>query len=293
MTTSIDHEGSTMTYLVIGATGNVGGELVPQLLQQGHKVRALVRDASRAERLPVGTGIAVGDLDDAESLTAAARGVDGVFYMQLAPLPAQAGYMVQAAKAAGVSKIVLLSSLGTVLHPLPVIGARIAARDEVFRQSGLDVTYLRANGLMSNALWWVTSIRDEGRVLDATDPGRQGVVDPYDVARIGALALTQDGHAGRGYILNGPQALTAREQAETLAEVLGRAIEFVPVTPREFARRSVEHGTPAEMASAIQNLNELFRADRAGVLADDITNLTGVAPRTFREWAERHADAFK
>jgi uncharacterized protein YbjT (DUF2867 family) len=282
-----------MTYLVSGATGNVGGELAAQLLKQGHKVRALVRDASRAERLPAATDIAAGDLDDAASLTAAARGVDGVFYMQLAPLPTQAGYMVQAAKAADVSKIVLLSSLGTVLQPLPMIGARIAARDEVFRQSGLDVTYLRANALMSNALWWVPSIRDQGRVLDATDPGRLGVVDPYDVARIGALALTQDGHAGHGYILNGPQALTAREQVETLAEVLGRPIEFVPVTPEQFARHSVEHGTPAEMAGAVQNLNELFRAGRAGVLADDITNLTGVAPRTFREWAEHHADAFK
>src|ERR1019366_1461405 len=211
--------------------------------------------------------IAVGDLDDAESLTAATRGVDGVFYMQLAPLPTQAGYIVQAAKAAGVSKIVLLSSLGTVLQPLPMIGARIAARDEVFRQSGLDVTYLRANGLMSNALGWVPPIRDEGRVLDATDPGRLGGVDPYDVARIGVLPLTQDGHAGHGYILNGPQALTAREQVETLAEVLGRPIEFVPVTPEEFARHSVEHGTPAEMAGAVQNLNELFRAGRAGVHA--------------------------
>lgn len=282
-----------MSYLVIGATGNVGGELVTQLLDHGHEVRALVRDASRAKRLPAGIDIAVGDLDDAESLTAATRGVDGVFYMQLAPLPAQAEYMVHAAQAAGVNKIVLLSSLGTVLQPLPMIGGRIAARDEVFRRSGLDVTYLRANSLMSNALGWVPSIRDEGRVLDATDPGRVGVVDPYDVARIAALALTHDGHAGHGYILNGPQALTAREQVETLAEVLGRTIEFVPVTPQEFARDSVERGTPAEMAAALQNVNELFRAGRAGVLADDVTNLTGVAPRNFREWAEHHANAFK
>jgi uncharacterized protein YbjT (DUF2867 family) len=141
-----------MTYLVIGATGNVGGELATQLLKQGHQVRAFVRDASRAERLPADTDIVVGDLDDAGSLTAATRGVNGVFYMQLAPLPIQAEYMVQAAKTAGVSKIVLLSSLGTVLQPMPVIGAGIAARDEMFRQSRLDVTYLRPNVLMSNTL---------------------------------------------------------------------------------------------------------------------------------------------
>ena len=236
-------------YLVIGSTGNIGGQLVTQLLDQGHRVRALVRDASRAEQLPSGIDIAVGDLDNAESLTAAARGVDGVFFMQVGPDPRQAQSMIAAANTNSVRKLVVLSSIGTVLEPLPMIGARIAARDEVFRQSGLDVTYLRANALMSNAMWWLPSIRDEGRVSDATHPGRTAPVDPYDIARVAALALTQDGHAGHGYILNGPEAL--------------------------------------------RNLNELFRAGRAGVLADDVQNLTGIAPRSFRNWCETHAGAFR
>lgn len=280
------------SFLVIGATGNVGGALVIQLHEQGHHVRALVRSASRAELIPAGIDIAVGDLDDAESLTQAARGVDGVFFMQLAPLPAQAENMIKAARTAGVRKIVVLSSIGTVLEPLPLIGARIAARDQVFRDSGLDVTYLRANTLMTNATWWWPTIRDEGRVYDASDPGRTVPVDPFDIARVAALALTQDGHAGRAYILNGPQALTAREQVEILADVLGRPIEFVPLPPEQFAQRSIERGTPPEMAAAVRNLNELFRAGRAGVISDDITNLTGSAPQTFRQWCEEHAGEF-
>lgn len=280
-------------FLIVGATGNVGGALVSQLIAHGHQVRALVREASRAGQLPAGTDVAVGDLDDAESLTAGARGVDGVFFMQLAPLPAQAENMIKVARTAGVRRIVVLSSIGTVLPPLPLIGAGIAARDQVFRESGLDVTYLRANALMSNALWWLPTIREEGRVYDGSDPGRTVPVDAFDIARVAALALTRDGHAGRGYIVNGPQALTAREQVEILADVLRRPIEFVPVTPEQFARRSIERGTPAAMAGAVQNLNELFRAGRAGVIADDVTNLTGVAPRTFREWCEEHAAAFR
>jgi uncharacterized protein YbjT (DUF2867 family) len=280
------------SFLVIGATGNVGGALVTQLHEQGHHVRALVRSASRAELIPAGIDIAVGDLDDAERLTEAARGVDGVFFMQLAPLPAQAENMIKAARSAGVRKIVVLSSIGTVLEPLPMIGARIAARDQVLRDSGLDVTYLRANTLMSNALWWLDTIRAEGRVYDASDPGKTVPVDTFDIARVAALALTQDGHAGHAYILGGPQALTAREQVEILADVLGRPIEFVPVTPEQFARQSIEQGTAPEIAAAVQNLNELFRAGRAGVISDDITNLTGIAPRTFRQWCEEHADEF-
>lgn len=282
-----------MPYLVIGATGNVGGPLVSQLLQQGHAVRALVRDPSRAELLPPGTGISVGDLNDPESLASAARGTDGVFFMQVDPLPAQAESMVRAAREAGVRRIVVLSSIGTVLDPLPVMGANIADRDQVFRESGLDVTYLRPNLLMSNALWWAPTIRGEGRVYDASDPGKTVPVDPWDVARIAALALTGSGHSGHGYILNGPEALTAREQVRILSGVLGRPIEFVPVTPAQFAQRSVEGGTPAAMAEALRDLNELFRAGRAGVIADDIVNLTGTVPRTFRQWCEQHAGAFR
>jgi uncharacterized protein YbjT (DUF2867 family) len=146
---------------------------------------------------------------------------------------------------------------------------------------------------MSNALWWADGIREDNRVIDATDPGRQPVVDPYDIARVAALVLTEDGHVGHGYILNGPQALTAREQVEILSDVLGHTIEFVDVTPEQLAQQSIEHGTPVQLAQTTQNLNELFRAGRASVIADDIENLTGVAPRTFRDWCERHIDEFR
>ncbi len=280
-------------YLITGATGNIGRSVVEQLHEAGHDVRALVRDASRAESLPAGIDIAVGDLDDAASVAAALRGVDGVFLLHAGADTTQTQIMIDAARPAGVRRIVLLSSIGARLRPLPTLGETLAAREELLRASGLDATYLRPNQLMSNALAWADGIRGEGRVVDPTGPGRIPVVDPADIARVAARVLTQDGHVGHGYILNGPEALTSREQVAILAEVLGRTIDFVDVTPEQFARDSVARGTPAPRAAALQNLNELFRAGRAGVIADDIANLTGVAPRTFRAWCERHIDAFR
>ena len=279
--------------LITGATGNIGGRVVDLLEGQGHDVRALVRDASRADLLPDGIDIAIGNLDDADSDAAALHGDDGVFLLHAGQGTAQTRIMIDAARSAGVRRIVLLSSICARLRPLPTIGATLAAREDLLRASGLDVTYLRPNQLMSNALWWADAIRDESRVVDPTGPGRIPVVDPEDIARVAALVLTEDGHVGHGYILNGPEALTSREQVEILSDVLGRTIDFVDVTPEQLAQESIDRGTPVQLAEAMRNLNEMFRVGRAGVIADDIENLTGVAPRTFRDWCERHVDTFR
>ena len=280
-------------YLVTGSTGNIGNPLVDLLAEQGHRVRALVRNAARANRFPDGVDIAVGDLGDADSVGKAVRGVEGVFLLFVDPGTNQAEIMIEAARAAGVRKIVLLSSIGARLEPKPLIGEGLADREEVLRQSELDVTYLRPNTLMSNTLAWADPIRHTGRVLDSTGPGRMPCTDPEDIARVAALVLTQEGHAGHGFILNGPEALTSREQVDILADVLGRHIEFQDTTPEQFAKEAIAHGTPPDFANAVQDLNKMFRTGRAGVLSDDIENLTGLPPRTFRDWCQRHADAFR
>jgi uncharacterized protein YbjT (DUF2867 family) len=281
-------------YLITGPTGHIGRPLVERLHKAGHDVRALVRDGSRAELLPGGVDIAIGDLDDAESVAAACRGVDGVFLLHVGTGTAQTQVMIDAARAAEAHRIVLLSSVGARTIPIPgPIPASLTAREDLLRASGLDVTYLRPTALMSNAFSWASGIRERNQVVDPTDPGVLVPVDPDDIARVAEVVLTQDGHVGHGYVLNGPQALTAREQVGILADVLGRAIEFVAVTPEQAAKAAIDRGTPVEIAGALQDLNEMFRARLVGQLADDIENLTGVAPRPFRDWCERHVQEFR
>ena len=113
------------------------------------------------------------------------------------------------------------------------------------------------------------------------------------VPRRPVAALTDDGHAGKGYLLTGPQALTAREQVATIAEVTGRPIDFQDVTPHEFAQAAIQQGIPAEQAHLFERLNEVFRARRSVNITDDVENITGTAPATFRDWCERHTDAFR
>jgi uncharacterized protein YbjT (DUF2867 family) len=280
-------------YLITGSTGHIGRPLVERLHKEGHDVRALVRDASRAALLPDDIDIAVGNLDDPDSVTAALRGVDGVFLLHIGAGTAQTQIMIDAARSTGVHRIVLLSSVGARIIPVAgLIPGSLTAREDLLRASGLDVTYLRPTELMSNALSWAGGIRERNQVVDATDPGILVPVDPDDIARVAERVLTEDGHVGHGYVLNGPEALTAREEVEILSDVLGRTIEFVAVTPEQAAKEAIERGTPVQLAEAMENLNKMFRARLIGQLADDIENLTGLAPSSFRDWCERHVHEF-
>jgi len=280
-------------YLITGATGHIGLPLAQLLHKDGHHVRALVRSVSRADLLPKGIDIALGNLDDAASVAAALRGVESVFLLHVGAGTTQTQNMVNAARTTGVKRIVLLSSVGARLRPPPMMGKMLGAREDLLRASGLDVTYLRPQSLMSNALLWSDGIRKNNQVVDATDPGVAVPVDPEDVARVAARVLTEEGHVGHGYILNGPDGLTAREQVKILSDVLGRSIEFVGVTPEQAAKKAVERGTPVQLAEAMQNHNEMFRARLVGQLSDDVENVTGIAPRTFRDWCQRNIDSFR
>jgi uncharacterized protein YbjT (DUF2867 family) len=281
-------------YLVTGATGHVGGPVARQLDEQGRSVRVLVRDPSRAASLPTGIEVAVGDLDDPESVSKAVAGVEAIFLMQAGSGTEQTKTMIAAARDAAVPRIVLLSSAGARLLPLDAnpMAAALAAREQVLRESGLGVTYLRPSAFASSAFGWRDSIR-AGKVVDPTGDGVLAVTDPEDIARAAVAALTEDGHIGKGYLLTGPEALTSREQVETIAEVTGRPIDFQDTTPHEFAQAAIQRGTPPEQAHLLERLNEVLRARRSVNITDDVQNITGTAPATFRNWCERHAGAFR
>jgi uncharacterized protein YbjT (DUF2867 family) len=83
-------------------------------------------------------------------------------------------------------------------------------------------------------------------------------------SRVAARVPTEDRHVGHGHILNGPEALTAREEVEILSDVRGRTVEIVDVTPEQAAKESIERGPAIQLAEAMQNLNEMFRARRVG-----------------------------
>ena len=69
-----------MTYLVIGATGSIGSLVVEEALRRGHSVRAFVRSAEKARRLPAKAETSIGDLTRPDTLEAAVKDIDAIVF---------------------------------------------------------------------------------------------------------------------------------------------------------------------------------------------------------------------
>jgi uncharacterized protein YbjT (DUF2867 family) len=152
--------------LIIGATGNVGREVVSQLSTAGVRVRALTRKPEAA-RFPPQVGVVRGDLAVLESLEACLEGIDTVFLVWTAPPDAVAPAVEQIAKYA--RRVVFLSSPRKTPHPLfqqpnpmAVLHAQI---ERMIETSGLDWTFLRPGIFAANSeTWWAPKIRAGGVV---------------------------------------------------------------------------------------------------------------------------------
>jgi uncharacterized protein YbjT (DUF2867 family) len=278
--------------LITGATGHVGKHLISLLLASGYPVRALVRDRTRTATLPDEVEVIVGDLAHPETLPAALAGVERVFLMDASHGLDLTRNAVAAARDAGVQRIVNLSSIGAGLDPMPIMGRSFVAREAMIHESGIAWTFLRPSTFMSNALWWLPSLKAEGVVRDPVGSGRSASIDPKDIAAVAAVALTQEGHGGQIYTLTGSELMTVRQQVEILAGVLGRTIEYIEITPEEAAQAALARGMDSASVAVIKNLDELLRADVAAVKTSDVKRVTGSPPASFESWCRRNAAAF-
>jgi len=148
-------EPTSRLVLITGATGYVGGRLLPRLLEAGYRVRCLARDPARLEGRPWLEQVEVveGDVLEPETLPAAMQGVDAAYYLihsmsgsadfHERDLSA-AGNFGDAAKVAGVQQIVYLGGLG---DPDADLSQHLRSRQktgEALREAGVPVTEFRA-----------------------------------------------------------------------------------------------------------------------------------------------------
>lgn len=270
-----------MTILVTGATGTVGGQVLRQLLAAGHRVRALTRDPKRAE-LPAGVEVFQGDLAEPESLVPALDGVSAVFLYTSngSEVLTNGPELVERLSASGVRRVVALWSGfdGSVITAL--------------RESDLEWTVLQPQEFMANALTWVDSIAAEDVVREPFAEVLSAAIHEADIGAVAVVTLTQDGHHGKDYELNGPESLSFLDKVRIIGAALGREIRYEELTWQQAHDRLTEMGVSSEMASHVVD----WHADppaAAYTVNHQVEKLTGRPGRDYARWVAENITSFR
>jgi uncharacterized protein YbjT (DUF2867 family) len=230
-----------MKVLMVGATGKYASHVIPELKQRGVTIRALVhhQDKLDAARHQGADEAVVGDLGDADSLHAAAIGVEGVFHLNpaFAPNEAELGVaMVEAAKAAGVRKFVFSS----VIHPsISALSNHAAKRpvEEALCESGMQFIILQPTMFMQNFDSGWKAVMEKGRfALPYSKHAKASYVDYRDVAEVAAIALTSDRLDYGTFELCDSGMVDRIELAGMMSEALDSPIEAGEPTFDEWAQ---------------------------------------------------------
>jgi len=297
---------SQETILVTGAAGGVGSTArvaIGILLEQGHRVRAMVRKLdARADALrDQGAEVAVADMLDIVAVRAAMQGCSVVYFT----MSVSANYLEAAtnvavtAKSLGVKAFVNLSQMTlsqmseTETTSSPQQKQEWLAQ-QMLRWSGLPVVYLRPTAFFEIFLIQAAKgIREDNAIRLPFADGKTSLIAATDVGAAAAAVLANPApHIGKVYDLTGFQSLTMAQYAQEFSGVLGRTIQYVNVPPQIWEAKLREARLPEHLIAHLITMGQLNRDNRYDRMTDSFQQLVGRAPISAAEFVRRHAAAF-
>jgi uncharacterized protein YbjT (DUF2867 family) len=255
-------------FAITGITGQVGGAVARALIDQGQRVRAVVRDAKKgAAWARKGCEVAVADLDDAAALKKAFAGVEGVFFVLppvFDPSPdfGEARRVIAAVRealdAVRPAKVVSLSTIGAQALQ-PNLLQQHHLQEQGLGTLPLPITFLRAAWFMENAAWDVAPARATGVIPSFLHPLDKPVpmVATEDIGRVAAELLQETWQGRRVVELEGAR-LAPNDVAAAFARVLGRDVrmDVVPRATWEALFKSQGMKNPEPRARMLDGFNE-------------------------------------
>ncbi|WP_342241990.1 NmrA family NAD(P)-binding protein [Inquilinus sp. OTU3971] len=267
-----------------------GGRRRPNLIETGERVRVLVRDAAKAESWArQGAEVAVADLADGSALTAALSGARGAYLLNppgyaaedpFADAAAVADAIAQAATAARLPKLVVLSSVGADRPSGTGMIATLRILEQRLAEIGLPVAFIRAAYFMENWAEVAGVAAAEGVLPSFLAPLDRAIpmVATADIGRAAAEVLREDWAGQRTIALQGPATYSPDDVAAAFARALGKPVQAVAVPEAGWAE-ALSHGGLS--ARSIAGFTEMMRGLNSGHI--DFGSDPAVEPRRGRE----------
>lgn len=285
------------TVFLIGATGHVGAHLMRELAADhargALRVKVAARSAPAAAKVAAaGLEPVAFDLDEQAGFDAALAGADVIFLLRPYTIRQlmQGKQVIDAARRAGASAVVLLGAHGAPDTPHPMIGWNFLV-EAYAERSGLAWTHLRPNFFMDNLL---------AQYDAAAGALRSGIAVPVswvageDIAAVAAAVLRDPfGHAGRAYALAADRRAPV-EIAAVIARLTGRPCEVLR-PPRDLVLdRLLKQGRELVYAEPLLDYIDAINAGRVPEAADVTTaveDVTGRPSVTIEAFLAKHLAA--
>ena len=292
--------------VVTGATGNVGFEVLKQLVKAGEEVRAAVTNVDDARERFQQKGIDTSTFEvvrlefgDESTYASTFANADGLFLMRPPAISDTKKFITPAldvAQLAGVKRVAFLSLQGAEKNPV----VPHYAIERQLESSGMTYTFLRAAFFMQNlATTHRDDIRDHDDIFIPAGKGKTAFIDVRDIATVAVKALMVDEERletlhlkNQGVELTGSEALDYFEIATILSDVLGRKITYTNPSNRRFGKVWRERGYPLSQILVMEALYTVAKLGLAGRLTNDLERVLERAPITFRQFAEDYKDVW-
>jgi len=279
---------------VTGATGQIGGRVAARLAERDVGQRLVVRDASRAPRLP-GAEVAQATYADGQAMREALAGAGTLFMVSGSEARDRVRdhvSAIDAAAAAGVRRIVYLSFMSAAPDATFTFARDHNATEEHIRASGLAYTFLRS---CMYAEYVPVFTGPDGVIRGPAGRGRVAWVARDDIADVAAAVLLAGGerYEAQALEMTGPEALTMAESAQVLARVAGRAVVYEEETLEQARTSRRESGAPDWEIEGWVTSYAAIAAGELDAMTDTVATVTGHPPRSMADVLREHPDSHR
>lgn len=283
--------------VITAPTGNIGAQVLANLLDSDATIRVIARDPSRlSAQVRARVEMIEGSHGDADVVDRAFKGADSVFWL-CPPDPSAASAMAafvdftrpacDAIRRHGVRRVVGISALGRGTPMAANAGYVTAslAMDDLIAATGTAFRAMTLPSFMDNIARQATTIRDQGAFFLPIDGDRKlPTVATRDIASVAAVLLRDPDWRGHQDVpLLGPEDLSFNDMARILSDVLGMPVRYRQVTFKAYKAGFVQRGMSDAMA---QGMTDMARAKHEGL--DNAVRRTpdNSTPTHFGQWCE-------
>jgi uncharacterized protein YbjT (DUF2867 family) len=283
--------------VVTTPTGNIGSQVLENVLRSGASVRVIARDQSRLPaQIQERVEVVEGSHGDSDVVDRAFAGAEAVFWL-VPPDPksnsVEAAYVdftrpaCNAIKSHGVKRVVDITALG---RGTPVAGnagyvTASFAMDDLIASTGVHFRALANPSFMDNTLRQAQAIKTQGMFFSPIDGDlKLPACATRDIAAAAAKLLLDPSWTGQDHVaVLGPEDLSFNDMARVMSDVLGKPVRYQQITFDAYKSRFLSFGMSDAMA---QGMTDMAAAKNSGLDNAEPRTPGNTSPTSFRQWCE-------